>query len=103
MKDNELYLFYELQHWDDPGCIAMIKTKDLKVWSKPQMVLKEPFHLSFPFVFEDQGVIYMIPESQEDDSIRLYCANDDLRPPLPEPSFLLLFLIIGLFSEFHPS
>ena len=103
VKDNELYLFYELQHWDDPGCIAMIKTKDLKVWSKPQMVLKEPFHLSFPFVFEDQGVIYMIPESQEDDSIRLYCANDDLRPPLPEPSFLLLFLIIGLFSEFHPS
>ena len=78
VKDDELYLFYELQHWDNPGCIAMIKTKDLKTWSKPKIVLKEPFHLSFPFVFEDHGTVYMIPESQEDDSIRLYRANDDL-------------------------
>ena len=36
VKDDMLYLFYELQHWDDPGCIAMIKTTDLKNWSKPQ-------------------------------------------------------------------
>jgi len=78
VKDGELYLFYELQHWDDPGCIAMIKTKDLKTWTEPQIVLKEPFHLSFPYVFEDNGTVYMIPESQEDDSIRLYQANEDL-------------------------
>lgn len=78
VKDGELYLFYELQHWDDPGCIAMIKTKDLKTWTESQIVLKEPFHLSFPYVFIDNGTIYMIPESQEDDSIRLYQANEDL-------------------------
>ena len=78
VKEEWLYLFYELQHWDDPGCIAMVKTKDLKTWTKPQVVLKEPFHLSFPFVFEDRGNIYMIPESQESDSIRLYQANKDL-------------------------
>ena len=56
----------------------MIKTSDLKTWSEPKVVLKEPFHLSFPFVFEDHGVFYMIPESQEDNSVRLYRANDDL-------------------------
>lgn len=78
VKGNELYLFYELQHWDDPGCIAMMKTKDLKTWTKPLIVLKESFHLSFPYVFEDKGNIYMVPESQENDSIRLYKANDDL-------------------------
>lgn len=78
VKDGELYLFYELQHWDDPGCIAMIKTRDLKTWAEPQIVLKEQFHLSFPYVFEDNGTIYMMPESQEDDSIRLYQANEDL-------------------------
>lgn len=78
VKDEELYLFYELQHWDDPGCIAMIRTKDLKTWTEPQIVLREPFHLSFPYVFEDNGSIYMIPESQEDDSILLYRANSDL-------------------------
>ena len=78
VKGENLYLFYELQHWDDPGCIAMVKTRDLKNWTKPQIVLRQPFHLSFPFVFEDNGTVYMIPESQESDSIRLYKANDDL-------------------------
>ena len=78
VKGEELYLFYELQHWDDPGYIAMIKTKDLRTWAEPQIVLKEPFHLSFPYVFEDHGNIYMVPESQESDSVRLYKANDDL-------------------------
>ena len=78
VKEDELFLFYELQHWDDPGCIAMVKTKDLKTWTKPQIVLRQPFHLSFPYVFEDNGTIYMIPESQESDSIRLFKANEDL-------------------------
>lgn len=78
VKGDELFLFYEQQHWDDPGCIAMVKTRDLKTWTRPLIVLKEPFHLSFPFVFEEGGHIYMIPESQESDSIRLYQANDDL-------------------------
>ena len=78
VKDDELYLFYEVQHWDDPGYIVMTKTKDLKTWSQPLTVLTEPFHLSFPYVFEDHGTVYMIPESQESDSIRLYKANQDL-------------------------
>ena len=78
VKGGELFLFYEQQHWDDPGCIAMIKTKDLKTWTEPQIVLREPFHLSFPYVFESLGEIYMIPESQESDSIRLYKANENL-------------------------
>lgn len=78
VKEDELFLFYELQHWDDPGCIVMVKTKDLKTWTKPQIVLRQPFHLSFPYVFEDNGTIYMIPESQESDSIRLFKANEDL-------------------------
>lgn len=78
VKEEELFLFYELQHWDDPGCIAMVKTRDLKTWTKPQIVLQQPFHLSFPYVFEDNGTIYMIPESQESDSIRLFKANEDL-------------------------
>lgn len=77
-KNDELFLFYELQYWGSPAYIAMTKTNDLTTWSKPMVVLKEPFHLSFPFVFEDKGEIYMIPESQEKDSIRLYKGNEDL-------------------------
>ena len=78
VKGEELFLFYELQHWDNPGYIVMTKTSDLKTWTMPIIILQEPFHLSFPYVFEDNGTIYMVPESQESDSIRLYRANDDL-------------------------
>ena len=77
VKGDELFLFYELQHWDDPGVIAMVKTRDLRTWSKPMIVLRQPFHLSFPYVFEDNGHIYMVPESQESDAIHLFQADNE--------------------------
>jgi hypothetical protein len=36
--------------------------------------LEEEFHLSYPFIFDYKGSIYMIPETKEDESIRLYKA-----------------------------
>ncbi len=35
-------------------------------------VLSEPFHLSYPNIFEHEHEVYMIPESHEDNSVRLY-------------------------------
>lgn len=78
VKDEELYLFYELQYGFDPAKIVMIKTRDLKTWTTPTIVLSESFHLSFPYVFEDNGKIYMTPECEKTNTIRLYVANDDL-------------------------
>ena len=78
VKDNTLFLFYESERSGDRGEIRMMKTTDLQNWSSPVTVLRESFHLSFPFVFEFRGGIYMIPESQADDSIRLYNGDDNL-------------------------
>lgn len=78
VRGEELFLFFEIQYGFDYGQIAMTKTRDLVHWSEPIIVLQEPFHLSFPFVFEDDQHIYMIPESEENNSIRLYRANEDL-------------------------
>ena len=39
------------------------------------IVLREPFHLSYPQVFAWQGHIYMIPETRQAESIRLYRAT----------------------------
>lgn len=78
VKDDTLYLFYEhLTRWFGTGRICMRSTKDLKTWSGEVDVLVEPFHLSFPFVFEDNGKVYMLPETGGDKSIRLYEAEDD--------------------------
>ncbi|UKK50384.1 hypothetical protein L6472_10165 [Prevotella sp. E13-17] len=76
VKGETLYLFYEHKLWQDPGVLNMVCTKDLKHWSKPVTVLKEPYHLSFPWVFEEDGRIYMIPETGAGHEIRLYEATD---------------------------
>ena len=55
----------------------MTSTIDLKHWTKPLVVLKEKFHLSFPWVFTDAGKVYMVPETGTDGSIRVYEATDD--------------------------
>lgn len=39
------------------------------------IVLEEPWHLSFPFLFQHAGNIYMVPESMADRSIKLYRAE----------------------------
>lgn len=73
-----LYLFYEqLHYYNAGGNIVMVKTNDLKHWSKPVTILDEPVHFSFPYVFEDKGSVYMIPESGCSNSVRLYKADDD--------------------------
>lgn len=79
VKNNKLYLFYEERGLLTDGVLKMMWTKDFKKWSEPVVVLKEKYHLSFPYVFEDNGKVYMIPESALDNSIRLYeAANEDL-------------------------
>ncbi len=40
------------------------------------LVVQEPFHLSFPFVFEYEGELYMCPETGEARDIRLYRCVD---------------------------
>ncbi|MCQ2159169.1 MAG: glycosyl transferase [Bacteroidales bacterium] len=78
VRGGELFLFYEYQKKRyGKGEIWMRKTADLEHWSEDIRVLKEDFHLSFPNVFEDGGRVYMIPETGEDGSIRLYEASDD--------------------------
>lgn len=77
--NDRIFLFYEDMHfYTTGGAIKMISTKDLKKWTKPILITHEPHtHFSFPFVFEDNGNVYMIPETGWSGEIRLYKAQDD--------------------------
>ena len=75
---DELFVFYEKQILKNKGTIEMIKTKDMANWSKPITVLKRSTHLSYPFVFEDNERIFMIPETYQDKNVQLCRANKDL-------------------------
>jgi hypothetical protein len=44
--------------------------------TQPESVLVEPFHLSFPYLFEFNGTIYMCPECSASRQIRLYRSTE---------------------------
>jgi len=76
--NETLYLFYEEKiDFYSKGIIKLTTTKNLTDWSPPCGVLKENFHLSFPFIFQYGSDLFMIPETGEDNSIRLYRPNSD--------------------------
>jgi len=72
---GEWYMFFEvLNRLRGKGEIGVATSRDGLRWRYRQIVLREPFHLSYPHVFEWNGGIYMIPESHEAGSVRLYYA-----------------------------
>ncbi|WP_320227023.1 glucosamine inositolphosphorylceramide transferase family protein [Mesorhizobium captivum] len=58
------------------GCIAVVTVDRSGIAGAPQIVLEEPHHLSYPFVFEQDGQIWMIPESGAARNVSLYRAVD---------------------------
>ena len=74
--DGKFYIFVELfKRFRGKGSIACfeINKHGEVVWFNE--VLVEPFHLSYPNVFRVDGTIYMIPESEKANQIRLYRAK----------------------------
>ena len=73
---NESYCFME-KYDEIEGQGSIVVTK-LSVQGNSPLIeaLKEDFHLSFPFVFEYQGHIYMCPETSALGEIRLYECTD---------------------------
>ena len=56
------------------GVIAHATSGDGFRWAYQRIVLEEPFHLSYPHVFAAGPDVFMIPETQEAGSVRLYRA-----------------------------
>lgn len=70
------YMFFELTNRiRHKGEIALATSEDALKWTFEQIVLAEPFHMSYPYVFEWGGDIFMIPETGRSRSVRLYQAD----------------------------
>jgi hypothetical protein len=75
-KDGTWNLFFEIDSISTrQGEIGLAVSTNLIDWTYRQIVLDEPFHLSYPQVFEWDGVFYMIPESHLANAVRLYRAE----------------------------
>jgi len=69
------FLFYEVyDRIKRKGLIGYSIIDSEGIITEPQIVLEEKHHLSFPYVFEYKGGIYMMPESADDLSISVYRA-----------------------------
>lgn len=75
-RQGTWFLFFEAVRRDRRrGEIALATSTDLRSWRFHGPVLREPFHLSYPCVFEHDGDTWMIPESSADHCVRLYRAR----------------------------
>lgn len=74
--ENAWHMFFEVMNAESKkGDIGLASSNDGFRWNYRQIVLTEPFHLSYPYVFFLDGEYYMIPESYEANAIRLYRAD----------------------------
>ena len=85
-KGNTHYIFLEeLIYKNKLGTIGVIKMDENGVFGEPQMVLEKDYHLSYPFLIEEDNELYMIPESSANSTIQLYkCVDFPLKWKLEE-------------------
>jgi len=76
-QENRWHMFFEVMNAETKrGEIGLATSNDALSWTYKQIVLREPFHLSYPCVFEWQSEFYMVPETIGTSSISLYKADE---------------------------
>ena len=70
------YMFFEVvDEASVCGKIAYAHSEDGLRWTYGGMVIDEPFHVSYPYVFPWQGDVYLVLESGAVKAVRLYRAS----------------------------
>jgi hypothetical protein len=86
------HMFFEVYNTaTERGEIGWATSSDGLDWAYRQVVLREPFHLSYPFTFAWNNTYYMIPETLGRNAVRLYRAD-----PFPSGWSYTATLIDGL-------
>lgn len=72
-KNNKTICFVEdYDYQKKKGHITAIEITDKKNYEVLGTVIEEDFHMSFPYIFEYENELYMVPETVEAQAIRLY-------------------------------
>ncbi|XP_071721828.1 LOW QUALITY PROTEIN: glucosamine inositolphosphorylceramide transferase 1-like [Rutidosis leptorrhynchoides] len=102
VQGDTFYLFYETKNSITmQGDIGFQKARLKGVtWEQLGIVLDEDWHLSFPYVFNYLGQIYMMPEGRQKGEVRVYRAVDfPMRWTLEK--IVLRKPLIDAFSIYH--
>ncbi len=89
VHDEKIYLFYETTNPEGKGLIGCFCNAG-DGWKQLGAVLEQPWHLSYPQVFEEDGHIYMIPEQSDlgKGNVTLYEATDFPRGWTPKAKLI---------------
>lgn len=75
VRNGIWHMFFEVLNKENGlGEIGHATSADGLDWTYNKIVLRQPFHLSYPYTFEWQNEIYMVPESWRGGGIRLFKA-----------------------------
>jgi hypothetical protein len=72
VRDKTFVFVEDFDHHDGKGIISAIPFDDTGQSGPAEPVLSEPWHLSYPYLLEHRGEIWMIPESSQSRKISLY-------------------------------
>jgi hypothetical protein len=76
-KEGRHYVFFEeLPFAAGKAHISMIEVRRDGSYSAPVRVLERDYHLSYPFLVEDEGRLYMIPESAQNRTVEAWRCVD---------------------------
>jgi hypothetical protein len=93
--DGLWHMFFEvLNNEPNRGEIGRATSCDGLTWHYERIVLQEPFHLSYPYVFQRSDDFYMIPETLGANAVRLYRAES-----FPDKWILVKDLIPGQHAD----
>lgn len=72
-RNDKIFIFMEeVYSSNNKGIISVMELDRDGKEQKPRIIIEEDFHLSYPFLIENEGTLYMIPESSEKREIRVY-------------------------------
>lgn len=72
-KNGTYFIFIEeLIYTEGRGKISLIEMDKKGNYNMPETIIENDYHMSYPFIFEDNDTLYMIPETSENKTIELY-------------------------------
>lgn len=98
--DKDTYLFFESYDYrTGKGRIEMVRKS--KRYRRRSVVLEEPWHLSYPFVFAYEGAVYCLPEGNESGRLGLYRFDEEALKMVPECVLLEQIQVIDPTLVYH--
>tara|TARA_R110002051_G_scaffold313322_3_gene389317 strand:+ start:7820 stop:9286 length:1467 start_codon:yes stop_codon:yes gene_type:complete len=72
-ENGKYYVFIEeLIYKNNIAHLSVFELKEDGTYTEPKIILKKPYHLSYPYVFKYNDTYYMIPETAHNNDIQLY-------------------------------